>query len=228
MTGSVGSLLGLNPYSSTSFLRNSSPSLRCFRLRQRKRAASTIKATATTGTTTATAILPPAERPPEEVEEEAAAVAMAAPLDLLADDFVAVTLDVAEGVGTEPDDVEVRVIVFGCGVPSLVEDVSTILVTWRSEVDEDDVGAAAAAAPVEEVGDTTTSEGGCDVVDIDVEVVSTITALLEGVGTAPGAVGRTTREVELNTTGAATVPLFAIVRGYSFVFFVFFDSVVYS
>ena len=129
MTGSVGSLLGLKPYSSTSFLRSSSPSLRCFRLRHRKRAASTIKATATTGTTTATAILPPAERPEELEEEVAPAVARAAPLDLLADDLVAVTLVVAEGVVSGLDDVEVSVIVFGCGVPSLVEDVSTILVT---------------------------------------------------------------------------------------------------
>lgn len=128
MTGSVGSLLGLKPYSSTSFLRSSSASLRCFRLRQKKRAARTIKATATTGTTTATAILPPAERP-EGVEEEAPGVARAAPLDLLADDLVVVTLLIAEGVVIELDDVEVRVIVFGSGVPSLVEDVSTILVT---------------------------------------------------------------------------------------------------
>ncbi len=128
MTGNVGSLLGLNPYSSTSFLRSSSPSLRCFLLRQRKRAARTIKATATTGTTTATAILPPGERP-EEVEEEALGVARAAPLDLLADDLVAVTLVIAEEVVTGLDDVEVRVIVFACGVPSLVEEVSTILVT---------------------------------------------------------------------------------------------------
>lgn len=62
-----------------------------------------------------------------EVEEPA--VAMGAPLDLLADDLVAVTPVIAEGVVTGVDDVEVRVIVLGCGVPSLVEDVSTILVT---------------------------------------------------------------------------------------------------
>ena len=128
MTGSVGSLLGLNPYSSTSFLRSSSPSLRCFRLRHRKRAARTIKATATTGTTTATAILPPAERP-EEVDEEAPEVARAAPLDLLADDLVAVVLVVTEGVVAGLDDVEVRVIVVGCVESLLTEVVSTILVT---------------------------------------------------------------------------------------------------
>ena len=127
-TGSVGSLLGLKPYSSTSFLLSSSPSLRCFRLRHRKRAASTIKATATTGTTTATAILPPAERP-EELEDEVEPVAIAAPLDVLVDDLVAVTLVVAEGVVTGLEDVEVRVTVVGCGVPLLDEVSSVILVT---------------------------------------------------------------------------------------------------
>ena len=130
MTGSVGSLLGLKPYSSTSFLRISSPSLRCFRFRQRKRAARTIRATATTGTTTATAILPPAERPEELEEEEApAAVAAAAPLDLLADGLVEVTPVTATGGMVELDDVDVSVIVDGWSVPSLEVDVSTILVT---------------------------------------------------------------------------------------------------
>ena len=129
MTGSVGSLLGLKPYSSTSFLRISSPSLRCFRFRQRKRAARTIRATATTGTTTATAILPPGERP-EELEEGApAAAAIAVPLDLLPDDLVEVTLVTATGVVVELDDVDVSVIVDGRCVPSLEVDVSTILVT---------------------------------------------------------------------------------------------------
>ena len=63
------------------------------------------------------------------MEEEPAGVAIAAPLDLLADDLVVVSLVVVKGVVTELDDVEVKVIVFGCGVPSLLEDVSTILVT---------------------------------------------------------------------------------------------------
>ena len=63
------------------------------------------------------------------MEEEAPAVAIAAPLDLLADDLVEVTLVTATGVVIGLDDVEVRVIVFGCADPSLVEDVSTILVT---------------------------------------------------------------------------------------------------
>ena len=63
------------------------------------------------------------------MEEEAPEFAIAVPLDLLADDLVVVSLVIAEGVVTGLDDVDVKVIVFGCGVPSLVEDVSTILVT---------------------------------------------------------------------------------------------------
>ena len=143
------------------------------------------------------------------MEEEAPAVARAAPLDLLADDLDVVTPAIAEGVVVEPDDVEVKVIVFGWGVPSLVEDVSTILVTWKSEVDDDGDGAAAAALLVEEVGEATTSEGACDVVDIEVEVVSTITAPLEaaGVGTAPGAVDRATGEMGLSAAGEATLDI---------------------
>ena len=47
---------------------------------------------------------------------------------------------------------------------------------------------------MEEVVDATTSEGACEIVDIEVEVVSTTTALLEVVGaaaTTPGVVDRT-------------------------------------
>lgn len=63
MGGSVGSLFGLYPYSSTSFLRSSSAAFFAFHLRQKYKAARMIKATETTGTTTATAIVPPAESP---------------------------------------------------------------------------------------------------------------------------------------------------------------------
>ena len=55
--------------------------------------------------------------------------------------------------------------------------------------------------------DATTSEGVCEVVDVEVAVVSTMTAaLLEvaGTGTAPGVVGMTTWAVVLGTTGEAT------------------------
>lgn len=78
IAGSVGSLFGLNPYSSTSFLRSSSASFRCVRFRQKKRATRTIKATATRGTTTATAIFPPGESPSEFFSELTPDVAKAA------------------------------------------------------------------------------------------------------------------------------------------------------
>src|SRR3954447_14041484 len=65
--GKVGSLFGLYPYSSTSFLLSSSASLRCFRFRQKNKPASTRRATATMGTTTATAIVPELERPELDV-----------------------------------------------------------------------------------------------------------------------------------------------------------------
>ncbi len=67
---------------------------------------------------------------------------------------------------------------------------------------------AAAASVVEGVVDATTFEGVCEVVDIEVEVVSTTTVLVEevaaGTGTAAGAVDRITGEVELSATGEAT------------------------
>jgi hypothetical protein len=56
-TGSVGSLLGLKPYSSISFLRISSAFFRSFRFRQNQIPASTISTTATIGTTVATAMV---------------------------------------------------------------------------------------------------------------------------------------------------------------------------
>ena len=67
MAGNVGSSLGLYPYSSTSFLRISSASLRCFRLLQKNKAARTRSATPTIGTITSTAVLPPPLRPPLDV-----------------------------------------------------------------------------------------------------------------------------------------------------------------
>ena len=61
--GSVGSLLGLKPYSSTSFRRSSSPAFFCLRRLHSKIPARTNNATTTTGTTTAMAVLPPVVRP---------------------------------------------------------------------------------------------------------------------------------------------------------------------
>jgi hypothetical protein len=64
IAGRVGSLFGLNPYSSTSFLRNSSAFLRCFRLLQNHRPSKAMRATETIGTTTATAVVPAVLSPP--------------------------------------------------------------------------------------------------------------------------------------------------------------------
>ena len=61
---------------------------------------------------------------------------------------------------------------------------------------------------MEDVVGATTTEGASEVVDIEVEVVSTTIALLDvagaGAGLGFGVVDRTTREVELDATGAAT------------------------
>lgn len=101
MPGSVGSLFGLKPYSSTSFRRSSSAALLALRLRQKKIAARMIKATETTGTTTATAMVPLGDKPPPP---EAAAVA-----DDNAAESVAVEEPPVEAVlvAIVPDSVEV-------------------------------------------------------------------------------------------------------------------------
>ena len=61
---------------------------------------------------------------------------------------------------------------------------------------------------MEEVAGAITTEGACEVVDIEVEVVSTTTALLDvagiDTGAAAGTVDRTAWGVELDITGAAT------------------------
>jgi hypothetical protein len=127
MAGSVGSLLGLNPYSSTSFLLSSSASFRCFRLRHKKRAASTSNATAATGTTTATAILPPAERPSDVLDAVVPDVARAATSDDLDDGRADVNVCGVIFVATAgPGDVLVMRIVRGSCLPSLAEDITTI------------------------------------------------------------------------------------------------------
>lgn len=72
--GREGSLLGLKPYSSTSFRRSSSAAFFPFHLRQKYRAARIMIATDTTGTTTATAMVPPADSPESSFDEDAMAV----------------------------------------------------------------------------------------------------------------------------------------------------------
>ena len=61
---------------------------------------------------------------------------------------------------------------------------------------------------MEDVDGATTTEGASEVVDIEVEVVSTTIALPDvagaGAGLGFGVVDRTTGEVELDATGAAT------------------------
>lgn len=130
--GIVGSLLGLYPYSSTSFLLISSASLRCFRFLQKNIPAAIRAATATIGTTTAIAIVPPLDRPlllalpvpaferpavPEAVEEE---------LDAVDEDLdVMACVDVIYSVVTCPDD-----------IPSVGVTVTTDTTT------EDDVGSS--------------------------------------------------------------------------------------
>ena len=114
-TGRVGSLLGLNPYSSTSFRRSSSASFRWLRFRQRKSAAITIKATATTGTTTATAILPPADRP-EVVEALDPGLARTAEPELVDDVFELLVAVIATVGNTGVVVVDVISIVWGAWV----------------------------------------------------------------------------------------------------------------
>ena len=102
--GRVGSLLGLNPYSSTSFRRSSSASFRCFRRRHQKSAAKTISATPTIGTTTATAMRPPFGSPPLSSEAPALGVARepAAEVELVAaaeEVMAALVFCVATGAG---------------------------------------------------------------------------------------------------------------------------------
>ena len=59
---------------------------------------------------------------------------------------------------------------------------------------------------MEDVIDATISDGVCEVVDIEVEVVSTMTALVvvAGAAAATGAVDSTTGEVELSTADTTT------------------------
>lgn len=138
IAGSVGSSLGLKPYSSTSFLRSSSPSFRCFRLRQKKRAANTINATAATGTTTATAILPPGDIPPELADGFADGVARAAAFDEIDDEGWVAEDRGVDAVGRGAMD-WVRVIKYVDGFGSLLEGVTRT----SSSVDAGDSGIVA-------------------------------------------------------------------------------------
>lgn len=179
----VGSLFGLKPYSSTSFLLNSSASFLCFRLRHRKRAARTIKATAATGTTTATAIFPPGERP-EPLDVLGPEVVSAAEPDLDADD-AELLLCVMVGVGKiAGDSVDVTSTVWAWFViapPALLvvcgavkTEVSMCVVGGASVVWATGLLLTAAGAD-----DTDTTETGRVEIEVATDVVSTVTALFE-------------------------------------------------
>jgi hypothetical protein len=101
--GMVGLLLGLNPYSSTSFRRSSSAFFCCLRLLHKKSRARTIRATLTTGTTTATAVFPPLDRPPLPEEE----------LDCVASAGLEV-FEVGAPVVVVPPDDTTGIVVAGC------------------------------------------------------------------------------------------------------------------
>ena len=132
--GKVGSLFGLKPYSSISFLRSSSEFLRAFLFRQNQSPARTSKATATTGTTTATATFPPPDNPPELLWG----------LDVLA----AKAAEVVEELDAEDDEaevgrvgvweltgaVEVMTMVVGSVFPSLADLVTTEVATITEDV----------------------------------------------------------------------------------------------
>lgn len=180
-TGNVGSLLGLKPYSSTSFLRSSSASFRCFLFRQRKRAAITINATAATGTTTATAILPPADRP-EAVDALEPEVVRAADPDVLDDDDDVFETRVVDSVGKgRADDVDVTIIVAAPSDPVVAPlalvaaeaGVDTTVVTTAAGPEEAGVAVTTTGAELacERFGVLRTNVGAWEVVMKDVETV---------------------------------------------------------
>lgn len=77
----MGSLFGLKPYSSISFLRSSSEFFRAFRLLQNQIPSTMSIATTTTGTTTAIATFPPLDRPPDPFLEALAVFDVRAAVD---------------------------------------------------------------------------------------------------------------------------------------------------
>lgn len=150
----MGSLFGLNPYSSTSLRRSSSAALFALRLRQKKSSAKIINATETTGTTTATAIVPLGERPPElAAEVEVASAAESVALEEVVDEapvLAAVWVDVI--------------------TTTVVPCVDVNVVSWALEVVE-------GAVVVEEV-----VEGMDEVVVDEVDVGSGVDVVLSGAG----------------------------------------------
>lgn len=174
--GRVGSLFGLNPYSSTSLRRSSSAALFALRLRQKKSSAKIINATETTGTTTATAIVPLGERPLElAAEVEVASAAESVALEEMVDEapvLAAVWVDVI--------------------TTTVVPCVDVNVVSWALEVVD---GAAVVEEVVEEVDEVVVDEvvgsgAGVDVVGSGAgELLVLLVVVLLVVGSAEVVVG---------------------------------------
>ncbi len=166
--GRVGSLLGLNPYSSTSFLRSSSASFRCFRFRQKKRPASTSSATTAIGTTTATAILAAGASPPELVVVALEAGREAGPCDV-DDDLGSVELLDVDAVGnTAGVWVDVSTTVVGCAATAVDPSVEADLVVrevLKITVGDCEVGGADVGGGDEEEDGGNVDGGELDVVE---------------------------------------------------------------
>jgi hypothetical protein len=120
----VGSLFGLNPYSSISFLRSSSEFFRAFRLLQNQIPSTMSIATTTTGTTTAIATFPPLDRPLDPFLEALAVFDVRAAVDEELDEVK----DLDEVVGRKDWEVtgavDVMKIVVGAVLPFAADSVT--------------------------------------------------------------------------------------------------------
>lgn len=120
----MGSLFGLNPYSSISFLRSSSEFFRAFRLLQNQIPSTMSIATTTTGTTTAIATFPPLDRPLDPFLEALAVFDVRAAVDEELDEVE----DLDEVVGRKDWEVtgavDVMKIVVGAVLPFAADSVT--------------------------------------------------------------------------------------------------------
>ncbi|KAL5333776.1 hypothetical protein BJX70DRAFT_380029 [Aspergillus crustosus] len=183
--GKVGSPFGLNPYSSTSFLRSSSASFFALCLLQSHRPSRTNIATETTGTTTATAIVPPAERP-----ESAPPVSVG---EAVADDSI------VEDAPPSP------VVVLGVGVSVMVTVVVVVPVVVSSFVV--DVGSCV----VDEVGSGVEVDVLSVVVEVSVGVVVGVLSVVVGVSVVVDSVDDADEVVSEGVVGSGVVVVSASV-----------------
>lgn len=225
--GSVGSLFGLKPYSSSSFLRCSSASFRCFLLLQRNNKARTISATAATGTTTATAILPPADRPPESFAGPEPVVVAAAALDVVE---VEVSRDevVTALVGTIAVVDVTKMVVAGSTAPLLVVGccvITEVMIAGDAEAvvgvtaagivvgTDDVVGCGDEELNVDDEVDEVVSVAGCTVVvegGIEVDVIKVEICVTTAVEVIDVAVPGQQKVVGLKQLAFIPVPLVVI------------------